>query len=272
MKPLDLPLRIVTLAVVVATVAFLLAPLLVACLLSFDNRSFLGPFPPKDFSLRWYRSFLDNPSYLDGFWISVHIAVIAGAISTAIGTATALALADPRLPGRDAIEAVFLSPKFVPTVVIGFSLLVFTAFIGIYDPFVRLIMGHTIITIPFTIRAVSASLVALKRSHIEAAMSLGASEPRALWDVAVPAARSGIVAGGAIAFVLSFDEVAVSLFLSDAFTQTLPIALVAEMRANLNLTIAAVSTVFLAATLALLFVLDRTLGIERLAGDVGARG
>jgi putative spermidine/putrescine transport system permease protein len=267
MKPLDLPLRIVTLAVVVATVAFLLAPLLVACLLSFDNRSFLGPFPPKDFSLRWYRSFLDNPAYLDGFWMSVHIAIIAGAISTAIGTATALALADPRLPGRDAIEAVFLSPKFVPTVVIGFSLLVFTAFIV-----VRLVMGHTIITIPFTIRAVSASLVALKRSHIEAAMSLGASEPRALWDVAVPAARSGIVAGGAIAFVLSFDEVAVSLFLSDAFTQTLPIALVAEMRANLNLTIAAVSTVFLAATLALLFVLDRTLGIERLAGDVGARG
>jgi putative spermidine/putrescine transport system permease protein len=95
---------------------------------------------------------------------------------------------------------------------------------------------------------------------------------RALWDVAVPAARSGIVAGAAMAFVLSFDEVAVSLFLSDAFTQTLPIALVAEMRANLNLTIAAVSTVFLAATLLLLLLLDRTIGIERLAGDVGARG
>jgi ABC-type spermidine/putrescine transport system permease subunit II len=119
---------------------------------------------------------------------------------------------------------------------------------------------------------VLASLVGLRRSHLEAAMSLGATEARALWDVAVPAARSGIVAGAAMAFVLSFDEVAVSLFLSDAFTQTLPIALVAEMRANLNLTVAAVSTVFLGATLLLLLVLDRTLGIERLAGDVAARG
>jgi putative spermidine/putrescine transport system permease protein len=133
-------------------------------------------------------------------------------------------------------------------------------------------MGHVVITLPFTLRAVLASLIGVKRSQIEAAISLGASEARALWDVAVPAARSGIVAGAAMAFVLSFDEVAVSLFLSDAFTQTLPIALVAEMRANLNLTIAAVSTVFLAATLLLLLLLDRSIGIERLAGDVGARG
>jgi putative spermidine/putrescine transport system permease protein len=169
------------------------------------------------------------------------------------------------------LEAAFLSPKFVPTVVVGFSLLVFTAQLGLFDPFTRLVMGHTIITLPFTLRAVLASLVDLKRSHLEAAVSLGASEARALWDVAVPAARSGIVAGAAMAFVLSFDEVAVSLFLSDAFTQTLPITLVAEMRANLNLTVAAVSTVFLAATLLLLVVLDRTLGIERLAGDVAAR-
>lgn len=272
MKALDLPLRALTLTLVFTSVAFLLAPLLVACLLSFDNRSFLGPFPPKDFSLRWYRAFFANPSYLDGFWISVQVAAIASAVSTTIGTMTALALADPRLKMRDTVESVFLSPKFIPTVVIGFSLLVFTSSIGIFDPMVRLVMGHTIITIPFTVRAVSASLVGFKRSHLEAAASLGASEPRALWDIAVPAARSGIVAGSAIAFVLSFDEVAVSLFLSDAFTQTLPIALVAEMRANLNLTVAAVSTAFLVATVCLLFVLDRTLGIERLAGEGGARG
>ncbi|MCU0945490.1 MAG: ABC transporter permease [Rubritepida sp.] len=272
MRALDLAGRLAARALVLAAVLFLLLPLLVACLLSFDDRSFLGPFPPREFSLRWYRAFLDNPAYLDGFWVSLQVALVAGALATAIGTAAALALADPRLPGRAALEALFLSPKFVPTVVVGFSLLVFTAQIGLFDPFTRLVMGHTIITLPFTLRAVMASLIGLKRSHLEAAMSLGASEPRALWDVAVPAARSGIVAGGCMAFVLSFDEVAVSLFLSDAFTQTLPIALVAEMRANLNLTIAAVSTVFLAATLLVLLVLDRTLGIERLAGDVGARG
>ncbi len=272
MRWLDLPLRLLARAGVLVTVLFLLVPLVVACVLSFDDRSFLGPFPPREWSLRWYRGFLDNPAYMDGFWMSVQVALAAGAAATIIGTLAALAVSDPRLPGRAVWEALFLSPKFVPTVVIGFSLLVFTARIGIFDPFTRLVLGHTIITLPFTMRAVLASLIGLRRSHMEAAMSLGATEARALWDVAVPAARSGIVAGAAMAFVLSFDEVAVSLFLSDAFTQTLPIALVAEMRANLNLTIAAVSTVFLAATLLLVLLLDRLIGIERLAGDVGARG
>jgi len=271
-RALDIAARLLVRGLVLAAVLFPMLPLLVACILSFDARSFLGPFPPPAYSLRWYRAFLDNPAYMDGFWISLQLAVVAAALATAIGTAAALALADPRLRGARALEALFLSPKFVPTVVVGFSLLVFTARLGLFDPFTRLVMGHTIITLPFTLRAVLASLVGLRRSHLEAAMSLGATEARALWDVAVPAARSGIVAGAAMAFVLSFDEVAVSLFLSDAFTQTLPIALVAEMRANLNLTVAAVSTVFLGATLLLLLVLDRTLGIERLAGDVAARG
>jgi putative spermidine/putrescine transport system permease protein len=179
-------------------VLFLMLPLLVACVLSFDARSFLGPFPPPTYSLRWYRAFLDNPAYIDGFWISLQLAVVAAALATVIGTAAALALADPRLRGRGALEAAFLSPKFVPTVVVGFSLLVFTAQLGLFDPFTRLVMGHTIITLPFTLRAVLASLVDLKRSHLEAAVSLGASEARALWDVAVPAARSGIVAGAAM--------------------------------------------------------------------------
>ncbi|WPB86756.1 ABC transporter permease [Sediminicoccus rosea] len=272
MRALDLLARLMARAAVLAAVLFLLVPLLVACLLSFDDRSFLGAFPPREFSLRWYRAFATNPTYMDGLFVSLQLGLVAAAIATILGTMGALALMDPRLAGRDTLEAVFLSPKFIPTVVIGFSLLVFTAKLGIFDPFTRLVMGHVVITLPFTLRAVLASLIGVKRSQIEAAISLGASEARALWDVAVPAARSGIVAGAAMAFVLSFDEVAVSLFLSDAFTQTLPIALVAEMRANLNLTIAAVSTVFLAATLVLLLLLDRTIGIERLAGDVGARG
>lgn len=264
---IDALLRVATRVVVLLAVLFLMIPLLVACLLSFDGRSFLGPFPPSELSLRWYRALFSNPAYFDSFWISLKLAAVAAALAAAIGTAAAIAISDPRLPARAFLEAAFLSPKFIPTVVIGFSLLVFTANMGMFDPFTRLVMGHTIITLPFTLRAVLASLIGLRRSHLEAAMSLGATEARAVWDIAIPAARSGIAAGAAIAFVLSFDEVAVSLFLSDAFTQTLPIVLVAEMRANLNLTIAAVSTLFLAATIVLLVAIDRTIGIERVAGS-----
>jgi len=255
-----------------ASVLFLILPVVVSVVLSFDDRQFLGPFPPRQFSLRWYRSFLDNPAYLDGLIVSLKLAVLSTVISTLAGACAAYVLSVSRWPGRDTVEMLFLSPKFVPTVVIGFSILGFASAIQVFDPFTRLIMGHVVITIPFTVRATLASLVGIRRSLVEAAISLGAPPWRAFLDVTLPLARTGIVAGALMAFVLSFDEVAVSLFLSDAFTQTLPIALVAEMRANLNLTVAAVSTVFAAVTILIVFFLDRAIGLDRVIGQGLYRG
>jgi putative spermidine/putrescine transport system permease protein len=253
-------------------VLFLLLPIIVSVFLSFDDRAFLGAFPPTRFSLRWYRSFIDNPAYLDGLVNSLQLAALSTLISTCAGTCAAYALAEAKWRGRDAVETLFLSPKFVPTVVIGFSILGFASAIQLFDPFTRLIMGHVVITIPFTVRATLASLVGIRRSLVEAAISLGAPPWRAFLDVTLPLARTGIIAGALMAFVLSFDEVAVSLFLSDAFTQTLPIALVAEMRANLNLTVAAVSTVFAAITILIVVFLDRTVGLDRVVGQGIYRG
>jgi putative spermidine/putrescine transport system permease protein len=248
-------------------VIFLALPIVVSVFLSFDDRAFLGAFPPTAFSLRWYRSFLENPSYLDGLINSLKLAAISTLVSTAAGACAAYVLAETRFPGRDMIETLFLSPKFVPTVVVGFSILGFASAIQVFDPFTRLIMGHVVITIPFTVRATLASLVGIRRSLVEAAISLGAPPWRAFLDVTLPLARTGVIAGGLMAFVLSFDEVAVSLFLSDAFTQTLPIVLVSEMRANLNLTVAAVATVFAALTVLIVFFLDRAVGLDRVVGQ-----
>ena len=249
-----------------ATVLFLLLPIIVSVFLSFDDREFLGAFPPSTFSLRWYRSFLENPAYLDGLVTSVKLALLSTAISAAAGSAAAVALSQARWRGRDLMETLFLAPKLVPTVVVGFSILGFASAIQLFDPFTRLVMGHVIITIPFTIRATLASLVGIRRNLVDAAISLGAPPWRAFLDVTLPLARTGVIAGALMAFVLSFDEVAVSLFLSDAFTQTLPIALVAEMRANLNLTVAAVSTVFAALTIVLVILLDRAIGLDNIIG------
>lgn len=259
-------------AIVLVTVVFLVLPIAVAILLSFDDREFLGAFPPKSFSLRWYRSFFENPSYLDGLIASVKLACIATLLSTAAGVAAAIALTSARFPGRDFVETLFLSPKFVPTVVIGFSILGFASAVQIYDATTRLIMGHVLITLPFTIRATLASLIGIRPSLVEAAISLGASPLRAFWDVTIPLARTGILAGAIMAFVLSFDEVAVSLFLADPFTQTLPIVLVAEMRTNLNLTVAALATVFVAATALIVIVLDRMIGLDTVVGKGMYRG
>jgi putative spermidine/putrescine transport system permease protein len=254
------------------TILFLVLPIAVSVILSFDDREFIGPFPPRQYSLRWYRAFLENPSYLDGLVVSLKVALLSTGISTVAGAGAAFVLTETRWRGRDFVETLFLSPKFVPTVVIGFSMLGFASTIQIFDAFTRLVMGHIVITIPFTVRATIAGLVGIRGSLGEAAISLGASPWRAFVDITLPLARTGIIAGALMAFVLSFDEVAVSIFLTDAFTQTLPIALVAEMRANLNLTVAAVSTIF--ATIAVLVVifLDRAVGLDNVIGKGMYRG
>jgi putative spermidine/putrescine transport system permease protein len=253
MKRLGDRIAIVLFAVLFAlALIFLLIPLVVAFVLSFDAREFIGPFPPRSFSLHWYRALLENSTYLDGLKTSLQVGFCATAVSVVVGGMAAIALDRYALPGRASLETILLSPKFVPTVVVGFSILGLTALVGIRDGWWRLFFGHVIITLPFTVRAALAGLVGVRGSLVEAAMSLGATEGRAMLDVVVPLARTGMVSGALFAFALSFDEVAVSIFLSDPFTTTLPVALVAEMRANLNLTIAAVSTLFVVLTVALI--------------------
>ena len=115
--------------------------------------------------------------------------------------------------------------------------------VGLYDGFSRLLGGHVIVTIPYTIRATLASLVGIRRTMIEAALSLGANERQVFWNITFPLAKTGIVAGAVFAFALSLDDVAVSLFLADPKTYTLPVALISMMRANFDLTIAAASVI-----------------------------
>jgi putative spermidine/putrescine transport system permease protein len=251
----------------VGAVLFLLVPLVVAVALSFDGREYIGPFPPPSWSLRWYVALIENSSYADGLKTSLQLAAIATAVSCVAGTMAAVFIARFRFPGREALETFFLSPKFIPTVVVGFSLLILAAAVGITDGFTRLVAGHVIITMPFTIRAALAALVGNWRTLVEAAMILGAREGRAYFDVVLPIARTGVAAGALFAFVMSFDEVAVSLFLSDPFSTTLPVALVAEMRANLNLTIAAVSTIFVTVAAVAVIALDRMIGLDRVVGS-----
>jgi len=251
----------------VLAVLFLLVPLAVAIALSFDGREYIGPFPPPSWSLRWYRALAENSTYAESLVTSLKLAAIATAAACVAGTMAAIFIARFRFPGRAALETFFLSPKFIPTVVVGFSILIFAAAAGVADGFTRLVAGHVIITIPFTIRAALASLVGNWRTLVEAAMILGAREGRAYLDVVLPIARTGIAAGALFAFVMSFDEVAVSLFLSDPFSTTLPVALVAEMRANLNLSIAAVSAIFVTIAALAVLALDRMIGLDRVVGS-----
>ena len=146
-------------------IGFLLVPSLVSIVLSFDARDYLGAFPPPSYSLRWYAALLSNETYVEGLKVSLQIGAAATLVSVLAGGMAAIALDRYALPGRSLIEAALLSPKFVPTVVIGFSLLGLLSLLGIRDGWWRLFAGHVVITLPFTVRATLAALHAHRRPH-----------------------------------------------------------------------------------------------------------
>lgn len=262
----DAVFQAVYLALLTIFIGFSAIPVLISVVLSFDARSFVGPFPPTGFSLRWYEKFIAEDYYQEGLVTSLIVAAIATLISTILGTLAAVGLDRARFRGRAALQAMLLSPLVVPNVVLGFGMLMFASRLGIIDGLPRLIMGHVLITFPYVMRTTAASLVGIRASYYEAALSLGARPWRALLQITLPLARTGIVAGAIFGFVTSFDDVGISLFLSDAFTFTLPVALLAQMRANLDLTIAALSVIFIVATVLIIVLLDRLAGLDAAVG------
>jgi putative spermidine/putrescine transport system permease protein len=137
---------------------------------------------------------------------------------------------------------------------------------GVFDGLTRLLLGHIVITIPYTLRTTLAGLVGIKRSLTEAALTLGANERQAFWDITFPLAKTGIVAGTIFAFVFSIDDVSMSMFLTDARAYTLSIALLGNMQAEFDLSIAAAAVLLVGFTTLVVFLLDRVVGIDRAFG------
>lgn len=251
----------------IAAIAFLVTPLLIAAVMSFDSREFLGAFPPPSLSLQWYVGFFSDASYLKGLQVSLILALAATALSCLVGVSAAFTLDRYSFYGKETLSAFFLSPLVVSHVIIGFSLLLFFSTIGVFDGWVRLIGGHLIITVPYVIRTTLASLVGIRKSLTEAALILGATEWRAFWRVTVPLAKTGIATGAVFAFAYSMDDVSVSLFLTGPDFYTLPVAMTAAMRSAFDLRIAAAAVFLMVLTIALIWVLDRVVGLDKVIGQ-----
>jgi len=258
---------VLIISLVLLAIAFLVIPILMAVLMSFDGRSYLGAFPPPNFSLQWYQGFFSDTYYLQGLKISLILGIIASMVSALSGVSAAIVIERYEFTGKKALEAFFLSPLMVPGVVVGFALLLFFSLIGVFDGFIRLLGGHIIITFPYSVRTTLAGLAGIRKNLTEAAMSLGANERRAFWDVTFPLARTGMIAGIVLAFAFSMDDVAVSLFLTSPDTYTLPVAMVSMMRTKFDLTIAAGAVVLMLFTLGTVLILDRVVGLNRLIGE-----
>lgn len=241
----------------------LMAPTVVVLITSFTSGYSLK-FPPPGYSARWYSALWnDSPELIEAFVLSLKLATIATGVSIVLAVAAALALARRREAWARVFESVLLSPLMLPALAIGLSLLMLFNLAGTGLSFWTLVIGHTAITTPYILRTTSASLMQMDASLLESAHSLGASPLYVFRTVTLPLISRGIAAGAFIGFMYSFDNVAVSLFLSDARSEVLPIRMWHIIESSLDVRAAAVSGVLIAATLVMMVVMERVAGISR---------
>lgn len=250
------------------TLAFILLPLFFVTWLAFFLQA-IPSFPPQGYSLKWFFTIGDNPKFVDGFVLSLQVAVTATVIGLALGVPAALCLARYRFWGREPIGNLLLLPLVVPGIVLGTTLYVFHVEATILTEWpilgsiAGLIAGHILIVIPWSVRLVSASLAGFDRSTEEAAQSLGATPLTTFFRITLPTIRPGIVAAALFGFVVSFGNLEMSMFLVGAGRTTLPITILQYLEWRIDPTIAAVSVLQILLIGTAMMITDRFVKLSR---------
>jgi len=255
-------------AFTLGVVAFLLAPLVVVLATSFTTLNYIS-FPPRGFTLRWFVELAQRDELIDSLILSAAIAAVTAVLSSLLGGTLALAFVRYRFPGRELLNAFFMSPLILPTVVIGIALLQFYSQIRIAGvPLsttpASVVIGHVIITVPYAIRLISASLAGLDRSIELAARSLGATPIGAFLRVTLPLITTGLLGSAVFTFIVSFDNITVSVFLATPRMVTLPVRIYTMVEHVTTPLLAAVSAVLMVFTMGVIVLIERTLGVRRL--------
>jgi len=248
------PRRLLMVALGALTVFYLLAPTLVIVPMSFTQASILS-FPPEGFSTRWYELMLTKPAWSTAIRNSAVVAILTAILATGLGTLAALAMTRGRFPGRALLNGLILSPLIVPVVIIAIGM--FSLFVQwrISGSIVGLVVAHTALALPFVIVNVATSLRTIDRNLELAAANLGATPTRTFRRITLPLILPGVFAGAIFAFITSWDEVVVAIFLTTARFRTLPVEMWQQVRQVVDPTVAAVATTLLVVTTALLLLL-----------------
>jgi putative spermidine/putrescine transport system permease protein len=244
-------------------IAFIAAPLLIVCVVAFTPLGYIS-LPTHGLSLRWFAAIAENPRFISAFWLSLMVGAVSSVIATALAIPAAIALARFRFPGRDAISAFLLSPMMIPNIVLGVAFLRFFTQIGINGTFAGLVIAHVIVILPFALRLVLAAATGMDPAVERAAVSLGASRWTVFRRVTLPLILPGIASGWLLAFITSFDELTMSVFVANPSTTTLPVRMFLHIQDTIDPMVAAVSALLIGATLVAMLVLDRLVGLERL--------
>jgi putative spermidine/putrescine transport system permease protein len=241
---------------------FLIAPIVAIIPLSFNAQDFFTFTPemlrldPDGFSLKHYRDFFSNDSWQSAMWNSLKIAPMATIVSVSFGTLAAIGLSQPHVPFRRAIMAILISPMIVPLIISAAGMYFFYSRIGLQGTYLGVVLAHAALGIPFVIITVTATLVGFDRSLTRAAANMGADPVTTFFRIQMPLILPGVISGGLFAFITSFDEVVVVLFVGSAGQKTLPWQMFIGLREQISPTILAVATILVAISIVLLATVE----------------
>jgi putative spermidine/putrescine transport system permease protein len=252
---------------------FLFAPIAIILLTSLTSATTVE-FPPPGFSLHWYRVFLDtlrgapgtHPGLAQAIWFSLYLGMLTTFFATLSGILAAFAFHKFVFRGREILQSLFLLPLIFPSLVTGVGLLLTFSELHGVAPFLRLLIGHVIVALPYVLVTVTASLKLYEEDVEEAAESLGANAFQTFWYITLPLIRPGILAGAIFAFIASFTNFTVSFFLSIGSAKPIPIWIYERIVYGYDPLVAALSVLLVSITLVLLLVLERLIGIRRIVG------
>ncbi|MFG1398756.1 ABC transporter permease [Roseixanthobacter pseudopolyaromaticivorans] len=255
-------LAVVSYAVTALMLVFVLAPLAIVFVISVSDTP-LAVFPPRGFTLGWYWKVLGDPGFRGAVGFSLGLALSATLASLALGIPAALVLVRHPFAGQSMAEGVLMSPLVFPTLIMGVALLQFYAMWNMQNSAINLFFAHILVTLPYVMRTVMASLRQADMTLEEAALTLGANRFRVLWRVTLPQIAPGVAAGALFAFMLSFDNYPISMWLSDAKAEPLPIYLIQAMQRIFDPSVAAMASLMTLIGAVAVFVVEKLVGLRR---------
>ncbi|WP_333829729.1 ABC transporter permease [Pararhodobacter sp.] len=241
---------------------FLMFPIMVIVPLAFNAQDFFTFTPqmlaldPAGYSLKHFRDFFTNPDWQHAMRNSLAIAPMATLVSVSLGTLAAIGLSQSHVPFKRVIMAVLISPMIVPLIISAAGMYFFFSSIGLQGTYWGVVLAHAILGIPFVIITVTATMVGFDRSLTRAAASLGAGPVRTFFKVQLPLILPGVISGGLFAFITSFDEVVIVIFVGSAGQRTLPWQMFIGLREQISPTILAVATLMVGLSILLLATLE----------------
>jgi putative spermidine/putrescine transport system permease protein len=249
---------------------FLIAPIAVVMLASLTTTNFVT-FPPRGLTLAWYAAIFAHPEFVNSLTLSLVVGAGTALVAGTFGTLAAVAIVRERVAGAGLWLALLSSPLVIPTVVLGIALLQWFTIIALPAGVVPLVIGHTVLALPYVVRLVCAGLAGIDPALERAAAGLGASPLQRLRRVTLPLIAPSVIAGGLFAFITSFDDLTVALFVVSTNVMTLPVRIYNYMQFNYDPLITSVSTVMIVLSIALVIIVERVIGVGRLFGKAAAQ-